>query len=121
MHNEQDSDGFATDERSIAKAAGVYDLGELIQETAEAAGCLHNEVDHILKTAFDILAAKIAENGSAQVHKFGSFKTRVLPAESGTDPNGNPYEVGERVTIEFNPFKSFRERLTAESGLPAIP
>jgi len=100
---------------------GVYDFSELIADTAEKTEYGNRIVELILEAAFETLAEKVAEKGYVQVHRFGSFRIKTLAAESGKLPNGDEFSVGERVTIEFNPFKKFRETLEERTGLPAIP
>ena len=99
---------------------GNFDLKDLIQAVCERTDQGIDHVDESVKAALNILKAEIAVRGYVELHGFGSFKLRTLQAESGTDPQGNQYEVPERVTVEFNPFKAFRDVLTAETGSPAI-
>ena len=97
-----------------------FDLKGLIDAVCEKTDRRIQDVDEVVKAALNILKAEIAVNGYAELHGFGSFAIKTLKAESGTDPQGNHYEVPERVTVEFNPFKAFRDVLAAETGNPAI-
>ena len=51
---------------------------------------------------------------------FGSFQVHEIPARSGVDPQGNPYDAPERLTVEFNAEKQFRDRLAELSGKKVI-
>lgn len=99
---------------------GNFDLRDLIQAVCERTDQGINNVDESVDAALNIIKAQVAIRGYVELHGFGSFKLRTLQAESGTDPQGNEYSVPERVTVEFNPFKAFRDVLTAETNKPAI-
>ena len=99
---------------------GNFDLKDLIQAVCERTDQGIDHVDESVKAALNILKAEIAVRGYVELNGFGSFAIKTLKAESGTDPQGNEYSVPERVTVEFNPFKAFRDVLTAETNKPAI-
>lgn len=98
-----------------------FDLSELISATTAETGLESSQVDATVKAALKILKAEISEHGYVALNGFGSFKTRVLAPENGTDPHGNEYSVPARITVDFNPAKAFRDELTAVTGTPAIP
>lgn len=97
-----------------------FDKNELINLVIAEVGENPQTVTDIVDATFNILIEKVSEMGYAQLHGFGSFSLRELPAESGIDPHGNAYDVPKRVTVEFNPFKPFRDKLAALNGVPAI-
>ena len=98
----------------------IFDFKELVQEVATETGQPIKEVETVLHKGFSVLANKIASEGRAEVHGFGSFHTVQLAPESGIDPNKNPYEVGPRIKVEFNAFKGLRDEIEATTGMPAI-
>lgn len=99
---------------------GHFDRSELIQLTLAEVGEPLNVVSEIVKTAFRILAEQTALHGYATIENFGSFQVHEIPARSGIDPQGNPYDAPERLTVEFNAEKQFRGRLAELSGKKVI-
>lgn len=98
-----------------------FDLNELSHLIVAETGESLETVSGVLDAAFDVLRRQISERGYAALHGFGSFRIRELEAESGTDPHGNEYNVGKRVTVDFNPHKVFRDELEKTTGTSAIP
>lgn len=99
---------------------GNFDLYELIELTAADTNIPKHDVRAALKVALNILKTKIVELGYAELDGFGSFHIRELAPESGKLPNGEPYSVGKRATVDFNPFKPFRDEMEDKTGEPAI-
>jgi nucleoid DNA-binding protein len=99
---------------------GHFDRSELIQLTLAEVGEPLNVVSEIVKTAFRILAEQTALHGYSTIENFGSFQVHEIPARSGVDPQGNPYDAPERLTVEFNAEKQFRDRLAELSGKKVI-
>ena len=99
---------------------GHFDRSELIQLTLAEVGEPLNVVSEIVKTAFRILAEQTALHGYSTIENFGSFQVHEIPARSGIDPDGNPYDAPERLTVEFNAEKQFRDRLAELSGKKVI-
>lgn len=99
---------------------GHFDRSELIQLTLAEVNEPLNVVSEIVKTAFRILAEQTALHGYSTIENFGSFQVHEIPARSGIDPQGNPYDAPERLTVEFNAEKQFRDRLAELSGKKVI-
>ncbi len=99
---------------------GRFDRSELIALTAAETNEPLNVVSEIVKTAFRILAEQTALHGYSTIENFGSFQVHEIPARSGIDPDGNPYDAPERLTVEFNAEKQFRGRLAELSGKKVI-
>ena len=99
---------------------GHFDRSELIQLTLAEVNEPLNVVSEIVKTAFRILAEQTALHGYSTIENFGSFQVHEIPARSGIDPDGNPYDAPERLTVEFNAEKQFRGRLAELSGKKVI-
>lgn len=83
---------------------------------------------HKMTTAFfAALRNGVAISGYAEIHGLGSFKVkRHAPKKGKTPPKegeqeGAPYEVGERVSVEFNAFEEFREEVGTVAGVECIP
>jgi nucleoid DNA-binding protein len=97
-----------------------FDLQDLVHATEAAANYPVDQVDEILKAAFKIIRKEVTERGYVTLDKFGSFKIRELAAETGHTQTGAPYEAGKRITVDFNPFITFRDELSQFHGEPAI-
>ena len=97
-----------------------FDLSEMSQMVSEQTDVYNNLVQQVLTSFFDILAQGVALKEYGEVHGLGSFRIVKLKPESGIDPQGNAYSVGERVKVEFNPFEPFREKVEATTGLKCI-
>lgn len=104
----------------MATIEGNFDRSELYTLIHDDTGQLRSDIDEVFKSATRNLIEKVSELGYAEVDGFGSFRVVELAPESGIGPQGNPYDVGKRVTVEFNPFKEFRDKLEALTGYPAI-
>ena len=99
---------------------GHFDRSELIQLTLAEVNEPLNVVSETVKTAFRILAEQIALTGYATIEGFGSFRVETIAARSGTDPQGNEFHAPERLTIEFNPEKRFRDNIAELTGKKVI-
>lgn len=111
-------------EANTAAVQGTFDKNELINlvfnQTADTVGASKADVAAIVDEAFDVIQKQLPLFGYAQFHGFGSFRMQKLPAESGVTPQGEPYEIGERLTVQFNPGFLFREDIQKITGTPAI-
>lgn len=96
------------------------DLHEVAHQTAAECNMDHEDVERVLKTAFKTIARGVALKGYAELHGFGSFKLRKLAPRDGELPDGTEFSVGERITVDFNPFDRFRHEVEAVTGLPCI-
>lgn len=99
---------------------GNFDLRELIHLTAAECDAQLSEVDYAVKTALKILKTEISKRGYATIEGFGSFRVDEIASRSGIDPQGNPFSVEERLTVEFNPEKRFRDELSKLTGKKVI-
>lgn len=99
---------------------GDFDRSELITLTAAETNETRDTVEEVLKSALRILATQICQRGYVTLHGFGSFRVDELAGRSGTDPQGNPYDAPERLTIQFNPEKRFRDELSELTGKKVI-
>jgi len=97
-----------------------FDLSDLIHATVAETNEPLNVVDEIVKSALAILRKEVTARGYVELDGFGSFSTREIAAEKGHLPHGGEYEVGKRITVDFNPFIKFRDELEAFHGEPAI-
>lgn len=99
---------------------GRFDRRELVLSVVHELGISFAEIDEITACVFRVLREQIAAKHYVEIHKFGSFRIKTLAAEQGLTPSGVPYNVGERVTVDFNPFKALRDELTKNTDIPAV-
>lgn len=96
------------------------DRHELAMQTSAEASYAYETVDEIIGVFFKKLAEGVALKGYAEVHGLGSFKLKELAPREGHLPNNEPFSVGKRITVEFNPFQPFRESVEAVTGVECI-
>jgi len=99
---------------------GRFDRRELVLSIVHELGISFAEIDEITACLFRVLREQISKKQYVEIHKFGSFRVKSLAAEQGLTPNGTAYQVGERVTVDFNPFKALRDEVTAKTGYPSV-
>ena len=96
------------------------DLSELIKATAQTTGLDRKTVDTVVTNLVAKLTRGIAETDYATVDGLGSFR---LVVRKGRTFNllGKTFTVGQRVTVEFNAHKEFRDLIAQEKKIPVIP
>ena len=99
---------------------GDFDRNELINLTAAETNNPTDIVEEVLKAALKILATQVCQRGYATIKGFGSFRVDELAARSGKDPNGEDFSAPERLTVQFNPEKRFRDELSELTGKVVI-
>lgn len=99
---------------------GDADLRELTAIAADVVGMEHDDAKRLIHAFLNEIQAQTAKRGYVTLHGFGSFSIKELAPDSGNDPHGNPFNVGKRLTAEFNPFAEFRKAISDATGLPAI-
>ena len=108
-------------DKTMSVIEGRFDRSELIALTAAETNEQPELVGEVLKAAFRILATQIClQEKGATIEGFGSFRVDELAARSGKDPNGKDFSAPERLTIQFNPEKRFRDELSELTGKVVI-
>ena len=108
-------------DKTMSVIEGRFDRSELIALTAAETNEQAELVGEVLKAAFRILATQIClQEKGATIEGFGSFRVDELAARSGKDPNGKDFSAPERLTIQFNPEKRFRDELSELTGKVVI-
>ncbi len=74
----------------------------------------------VLSSFFRNLGNGVALKEYAEVYEFGSFRLKRLAPLNGKLPDGTPFDVGERITVEFNPGPEVRAAVEAVTGLKCI-
>ena len=99
---------------------GDYDKDDLIRQVSKNLGINHDEVVSVIEEAFSVTKAAVIKHDRVIYRGFGSLRLKTHAAESGKDPQGEKYEVGERLSVEFNAGGAFKSQITLSKGLPAI-
>ena len=96
------------------------DLHKLVHMTAKKLGKDHDEVDEVVTSFINTFRDAMPLKGYAEIHGLGSFKLRPLAPRSGKLPDGSDFSVGERITVDFNPFQPLRDSVQAVTGIECI-
>ena len=73
------------------------------------------DVERLVGTFFDEIAAQLARDGRVELRGFGTFSTRGRDARTGRNPRtGEPVEVDAKRVPYFKPGKEMRARLNVE-------
>ena len=86
---------------------------ELIQQLAESNPHLYQrDVERIVSTIFDEIAAALAHGNRVELRGFGAFSVKRREARVGRNPRtGDSVQVGEKHIPFFKTGKQLRERL----------
>ena len=86
---------------------------ELVQQLiADNPDLAPRDVEAIVATFFDEIAAQLAANGRVELRGFGAFSTRARNARTGRNPRtGELVEVDAKRVPYFKPGKEMRQRL----------
>jgi len=99
---------------------GDYDKNDLIRQFTKNAGVTPDNAHAFVDEVLRIMAAATIKHGRIILRGFGSMHLQEHAPESGTDPNGNPYEVGARISVEFKASGAFKAAILAAKGVPGI-
>jgi integration host factor subunit beta len=89
---------------------------ELLQVLAqENPGLRMEEIEKIVGTFFDEIAARLASGGRVELRGFGAFSTRERDARKGRNPRtGESVSVPSKRVPYFKPGKEMRARLNGD-------
>ena len=89
---------------------------ELVQQIAkEHPDLTAAEIEALVTTFFDEIAAQLARGGRVELRGFGAFSTRARDARTGRNPRtGEPVSVDAKRVPYFKPGKEMRARLNVE-------
>lgn len=72
----------------------------------------HNEVERIVSSVLDAIAAQLAMGGRVELRGFGCFSTRAREARISRNPRtGAAIEINDKRLPYFKPGKDMRRRL----------
>ena len=85
---------------------------ELIAKTAAVAGMKRNDVEHVLKTAADVVAATLAEGEDVVLPGLGKLHVKAKAAREGRNPKtGEPVAIPARKAPAFNAAKALKDAI----------
>lgn len=88
----------------------VMTQSELIIKTAQISGVSRNDVEHVLKTAGDVITSAVAEDGEAVIPGLGKLITQAKAARTGRNPkSGEPVVIPAHKAIKFRPAKALKD------------
>lgn len=83
---------------------------ELILKTAQISGITKKDVEHVLKTAGDVIGAALIEEGEAILPGLGKLVTTQLAARTGHNPKtGKPVAIPARKAVKFKVAKALKD------------
>ncbi|MBN8462663.1 MAG: HU family DNA-binding protein [Dechloromonas sp.] len=85
---------------------------ELILKTAQISGVARKEVEHVLKTAGDVVAAALTEQGEAVLPGLGKLVVNLRQAHTGRNPR-----TGEAIAVPAHKVVKFRPAAALKDGV----
>lgn len=83
---------------------------ELILKTAQISGISRKDVEHVLKTAGDIIAATLAKGGEAPLPGLGKLSVKTRAARAGFNPaTGEAIRIAAKKVPHFSPAKALKD------------
>lgn len=83
---------------------------ELIIKTAQISGVTKKDVEHVLKTAGDVIAAALVEEGEAVIPGLGKLVTQQKDARDARNPKtGEIIHVPAHKTVKFKVAKGLKD------------
>lgn len=83
---------------------------ELIIKVAQISGVTKKDVEHVLKTAGDVIAAAVAEEGEAVLPGLGKLVAQHKAARDARNPKtGDVIHVPEHKAVKFRAAKQLKD------------
>jgi DNA-binding protein HU-beta len=83
---------------------------QLVLTTAQVSGLSRKDVEHVLKTAGDVIAAGLAEDGEAVLPGLGKLVTQAkAPRDARNPKTGEIIHVPAHKAIKFRVAKALKE------------
>ena len=83
---------------------------ELIIKTAQISGVSKKDVEHVLKTAGDVIGAALVEEGEAVIPGLGKLVTQQKDARDARNPKtGEIIHVPAHKAVKFKAAKSLKD------------
>lgn len=83
---------------------------ELVIKTAQISGLSKKDVEHVLKTAGDVIAAAVVEEGEAAIPGLGKLVAETKAERKGRNPKtGEPITIPAHKAVKFKVAKSLKD------------
>lgn len=83
---------------------------ELIIKTAQISGVSRKDVEHVLKTAGDVVKSALVEEGDAVLPGLGSLSVKARAARTGHNPKtGEAIQIPAKKVPHFSAAKSLKD------------
>jgi len=90
--------------------SNTMNQSELILTTAQVSGLSKKDVEHVLKTAGDVITAGLLESGEAVLPGLGKLVTQQKPAREGRNPaTGEALTIAAHKAVKFRPAKTLKD------------
>lgn len=87
---------------------------ELVLTTAQVSGVSKKDVEHVLKTAGDVITAHLAEGGEAVLPGLGKLYVKERAARQGKNPKtGEPISIPAGKAPGFKAAKALKDAVNA--------
>jgi len=87
---------------------------ELILKTAQVSGVSKKDVEHVLKTAGEVIAAALVEEAEAVLPGLGKFVTQQKESRDARNPaTGETIHVPAHKAVKFRPAKGLKDAVNA--------
>jgi nucleoid DNA-binding protein len=97
----------------------LTDLSAAVAAKVSAPALTKDVVREVLETAFATIADGLVEHGGrVEFHGFGTLRLDLRAPDSGTLPDGTPWETPERNKIVFKPAPAFLRIIAERTGMP---
>ena len=85
---------------------------ELIAKVAAVSGIKRNDVEHVLKTAADVITATLAEGEAVPLPGLGKLHVKAKAAREGRNPKtGEPVSIPARKAPAFSAAKALKDAI----------
>jgi DNA-binding protein HU-beta len=98
--------------KPLTSESKAMNQSELIIKTAQISGVTKKDVEHVLKTAGDVIADYLgmAEEAEVVLPGLGKLVTHQQAARTGHNPKtGEPLEIAARRAVKFKVAKALKD------------
>ncbi len=91
-------------------------IGELAEQTAEAAGLSKVKLKRVLDIVLGAIVEKTAAGQEITLANFGKFKVKTVPAHTGRNPaTGEAIQIPETKKLAYVQNKTVKDKLNPPS------
>lgn len=99
---------------TLRKERYTMNQSELIIKTAQVSGLSKKDVEHVLKTAGDVIGAALVEEGEAVLPGLGKLVTQQKDARDARNPKtGEIIPVPAHKVVRFKVTKALKDAVAA--------